>query len=254
MAHLPEQRCFLLHGSLAAALFAGLALAACAGGSGASGTTPSAAPAPPALPAEPQALFAQLEQRLLDSEALAIAFDVASSPPFQSALTGTLETGANQRADLAFHGTFGSETVDVSLSADGSVMTLEHGAVAQRRQDIPPALREGLLLGLTRMGLLHNMAMLIASRPPDGTDGHFRDWVQVTGFAWAGEQSIAGRRAAGIHFRIIVGGEPAGEATLWVDASTGLPLLREQTVDFSAGSMSVTERYPRFELRAPAGG
>lgn len=266
-----EQRSIFQGGALATALLAGLALTACAGGrasgpsqplepsqpsqpSGApqaAETSTSTEPAAPALPAEPQALFAQLEARLLDSEPL-VTFDIESSPPFETALAGTLEVGARQRASMAFQGKFGDQAVDVALSTADGDMTLRHGSAERLRQAIPPALKEGLVLGLTRMGLLHNMAMLVAARPPDGTDGQVRDWVQVTDLAWADERSIEGRRAVGIRFRILVRGAPAGEASLWVDAGTGLPMLREQRVDFAEGSMTVTERYPRFELRAPA--
>lgn len=79
-------------------------------------------------------------------------------------------------------------------------------------------------------------------------EGGVREWVQVVDLELGEPETIEGREARPISFRIVVAGSPSGEATLWVDVATGYPLLREQTVRFESGSMQVTERYELEEL------
>ena len=61
----------------------------------------------------------------------------------------------------------------MSISTDTTVVT---GAT-------PPALNEAIVIGLTRMGHLHNIAVLTGGLPPDHSDGGAADWVRVANFA-----------------------------------------------------------------------
>ena len=237
---------------LAAALAAAMGTPACAR---------QAAPAPIAMdapapgradaPADPRALFDALEQRLLRSERVHVELTVTSDAVFPSDLAGTLALGPGHAVALVFAGTFGEDAQEIELSASDATMALRAGGADGFRQETPPALREGLLIGLTRMGLLHNMAMLIAGQPPDRTDGTVRDWVQVSGFATGPTAAVEGRSARPVRFDIAVSGQPVGEATLWLDTQTGLPVARDQMVRFPDGEMRVRERYLRFDVAAP---
>lgn len=93
-----------------------------------------------------------------------------------------------------------------------------------------------MLIGLTRMGILHNLARLIAEAAPDHADSGVREWATVDDFAADPEDPAA------LSFAITVAGTPAATARLQLDAA-GLPLLRQQTVRFPGGEMRVTERY-----------
>ena len=63
-------------------------------------------------------------------------------------------------------------------------------------------------------------------------------------------ETVSGGPALPITFGLVVSGQPAGEATLWFDESTGLPVQREQTVDFETGMMTVTEVYEFEDIPA----
>jgi hypothetical protein len=109
-------------------------------------------------------------------------------------------------------------------------------------QPTTPALREAVVIGMTRMGVLHNVARLMQGGGPDHADGTVRQWLEPHDF-----RLVKG----GVAYRLRVGGREAGDVRLTL--SNGLPRTRLQTVHFPNGDMRVTERYrfaPRIS-RAP---
>ena len=101
---------------------------------------------------------------------------------------------------------------------------------------------------MTRMGLLHNLAMLSSGSPPDRIDGSVSKWVRPGDIRKGASASIDGRDADSLEFTVIVDGQPSGEVVLWLDAESGLPIGREQLVHFSQGDMKVTERYTSISV------
>ncbi len=157
-----------------------------------------------------------------------------------SSLMGTLVLTLGNVMRLQAKGEFAQTPIDVSLESDGQ--RLVGGTTADAIEvDTPPALHEAMVIGLTRMGLLHNLAMLTGDAGPDHAEGGVQDWVQVSNFAPAvGLENATDVR---ITFDLIVAGTPSGSATLFLDGETGLPVAREQTVQFDTGEMRVLERY-----------
>ena len=157
-----------------------------------------------------------------------------------SSLVGTLVLTRGNVMRLQAKGEFAHTPIDASLESDGQ--TLEGGATPDAiNMDTPPALHEAVAIGMTRMGLLHNLAMLTGNAAPDHAEGGVQDWVQVSNFAPAvGLENASDVR---ITFDLIVAGTPSGSATLFVDGATGLPVAREQTVQFDTSEMRVLERY-----------
>lgn len=214
---------------------------------------PAAAPAPdyevvPISTAEEaaagaEAAFAALEERLL-SAPVAMRFHITSEGAFASELAGTLRMEGDV-ARLEARGTFGADSARLHLAADADSV---RGGNGERifAGPTPPALREALALGLTRMGLLHNLARLVAASPPDHAEGGAGEWVGTEGHAW-----VEGGEAGEMRFGIVVDGTDVAEATLRLDPATGLPAVRTQTVRFPGGEMRVVERY-EWEA-APAG-
>jgi hypothetical protein len=202
----------------------------------------AAGPALSACGGDPGREFAQLEQELLRRPELQVSFHITSQGAFAAELEGVLTLGAGSGTSLVAEGTFGDEPVTLSLSASEGQMS---GGSQERtfQEPLPNGMREALVIGLTRMGLLHNLARLVAGSPPDRADGSVREWVQVRNVAWEpGRGDIPGSR--GLRFDIWVGGRAAGEGTLWLDVDgEGPPVLREQIVRFPGGEMRVTERY-----------
>lgn len=212
-----------------------LLLAACAGGAEA--------------PQDPATAFAQLEEALLAAPAIRLPYEIVADGAFQASLRGTLLVSQGNRLRLEGAGTFGGDSVDLALISDGSRMQWRVGDHTEE-QPTPDALNQAVLLSLTRMGLLHNLARLTAAAPPDRADGTITQWVQVSDFAAAPARHGDPPGSYGIAFRMTVGGEPAGETTLSLEAETGTPVVRTQTVDFEAGEMVVVEWYGDVDLDA----
>lgn len=233
----------------------GLASAwACAAGS----TVGSAAPAGPVEPASaisapadarapaargepepektPETVFSELERRLAQRP-LRLRFEATSEGAFEAAMTGELAIA--DEVELSVTGRFGELAVDSRLWTQGD--RLRAGPRGAPTLDVPrpPELEAALVIGLVRMGVLHNVARLVAGAPPDHGDGGVTDWVQAIDLAHATPPDGAGD---GLRFGLVVAGQPSGSAALWLDAH-GLPRWREQTVEFPGGQMRVVERY-----------
>lgn len=184
-------------------------------------------------------VFAGLEARLLSAGSLEFAYDITAEGAFTAALSGNFKV-RDELADIAARGTFGGAPVVLQLTADATQMT---GGNAERtfRAPRPHELKPALVVGLTRMGLLHNLARLTAAAAPDRAEGGVREWVEVRDVAWSSEVNDA--RDIGLTFSIHVSGQRAGRATLVLDRATGLPHTRRQEVSFPGGTMNVVERY-----------
>lgn len=103
------------------------------------------------------------------------------------------------------------------------------------------------------MGVLHNLAMLVGGAPPDHAAGGVEDWVQTVDHRRPVPSGPPpGPDGEAVTFGLVVGGEPSGTATLWLD-DRGVPVRREQTVEFPEGVMRVVERYEVLGS-VPAGG
>ncbi len=214
-------------------------LAACARGRVVQPADVSAVSFTPVAAAE---LFEALEARLMEGP-VELRYRVTSEGAFAAELEGGLRMEGRQ-VELAGEGTFGGAAVSLHLVADADSMEMRSPG-GQVTQAVPPHLREALVIGLTRMGILHNLARLSAGHAPDRAGGGVREWVQVREVRLDQEESGAGEIR--MHFDIHVNGARTADATLWLDGATGLPLRREQVVRFPTGEMRVVERYG-FEL------
>lgn len=223
--------------ALTGVLVAQVALAGCGGGEPSSGDAGPEARAVEGIAPSPRERFAEVERMLLDASVVEMDFEVTAEGAIEVALTGRLVLDADGGAALRAEGVFAGAPTEVTLTADregtrfGAVEAPTEGAAL-------PAVREALLVGLTRMGVLHNVARLTAGTPPDHADGGVEEWVVVDGFTEA--EAEAG--AAAVAFDLTVAGEPSGSATLELDAEDR-PVERRQTVAFPGGEMRVTERY-----------
>ncbi len=188
---------------------------------------------------DPETFFADLEARWLQDPESRIDFRITAEGTFTAALEGELFLGEGNEVALRSEGTFGSDSVSLSLEvAEGQMI----GGNNERRfeEPVPAGLREALVIGLTRMGLVHNLARLVSGAPPDQADGTVWAWVQGRAFDWVAQESAGGRR--GVSFQVWVEEQAAADAVLWLDAG-GWPVAREQTVRFPSGEMRVHEAY-----------
>lgn len=194
------------------------------------------------------ALLAQLEQRLLGAQRVAIEATIEASGVIPARLAGRIELLDRNRASVAYAGSFAGKSADLALQADGRLAHLKSGAQG-RAEPVGGETNRAVLLGLTRMGLLHNLARVSALAGVEHAQGGIEQWVRLdafrpTTFAQGGE--LAGTMSFG--FDVVVAGNAAASARLWIDPGTGLPRRRQQTVRFAQGEMTVVENYTRFEV------
>lgn len=221
--------------------------------------TATPAPAPTEVPADaapepPDAVLAALESRLLGAERVHLVFEVESRGPIVSDLRGILVVGPGGRALLEAQGTFAGAAGVARLECDGERMRGTSGAA---RLDLPcPAgLGPALLIGLVRMGVLHNVARAWSAKPPDRADVEPGAAPSAAMDAWVSTVDHHRPTATGgeathfetIAFDVVVDGAPVGDAALHLDAD-GNPTSREQTVRFPEGDMTVVERYEAVEI------
>ena len=199
-------------------------LLACSAGAGGNSTAD----------ADPSAAFTGLEERLLTARTVRLEYRVTATGAFEADLMGALEI-EGEAIRLTSQGHFAGEPAELRLESDGASYTFGN-ASGGGTADQPAHLREAIVIGFTRMGILHNLARLTGAAPPDHADGGVRDWVTVNSL----RVDTAAPRS--VSFDLTVSGEPSGSASLELDENGG-PVRRLQTVAFPDGEMQVIESY-----------
>lgn len=202
--------------------------------------------APPiSEPIDPAARFSALEARLLESGTVRFNFHVTAEGAVEADIRGALDISDSGGTWLKGEGHFGGQPVDLKLRTTGDSLNFgngPHGLTTQK----PSSLNEAILIGFTRMGILHNLARLTAPAPPDHAEGGVHQWVVASRFTNDAADSGA------VVFDLTVAEEPAGFASLRLD-STGSPVVRRQTVQFPTGEMHVVEQYSAFVIKPSPG-
>lgn len=193
--------------------------------------------AAPAVEKTAAETLAALEERLLADDELVFGFDITADGAVEARLAGTFDA-AWPGVELEASGAFAGAPATLALEANGGRLRLE--STDETTVTRPPRLREALVLGLTRMGLLHNLAVLTGGGPPDHADGGVREWVEPVDVTFAAPDDDTTRVLV---FTIRVAGKDTATAHLVLDGATGLPRRREQTVEFPQGEMHVVETY-----------
>ena len=195
---------------------------------------------------DPAALITQLEVRLLAAQHVAIEATIESHGVIPSNLKGRSELFDRNRATWSYAGDFAGQPAELSLASDGRALDMKSGTRAEQGP-VGPESNRALLIGLVRMGLLHNLARLSGLAAPDHAQGGVEQWVRLDSFrptTYAIGGDLEGMMSFG--FDLVVAGNTSGSARLWLDPATGLPRRRQLTVRFPQGDMTVTEDYTRF--------
>lgn len=185
--------------------------------------------------------FARLEARLLAAESLALSGTAIAQGVVTAELDFSLHATKAGWVDFRIQGLFMSETVDRRFTSNSEVQCVAE--VAESRRVTAPYLWEALILGLTRMGIMHNMALLVNGSGPDFADEGLHNVVGFQSFANLDELGA-------IAWQVVFRGQPTAMAHLWI--RDGLPTRREQRVSFAEGDMRVDEAYHVFELNPDA--
>jgi hypothetical protein len=143
------------------------------------------------------------------------------------------------------------------LACDGSKLRGGSDITAGKTFEIaaPSDLRSGLLVALSRMGLMHNIARLTGNQPPEKTDGTVFKWLEVKNAAFAkdhapdtpqanAELKQNDKKLMVVFYKLTVEGKAgAADVELWIDTKSNLPTYRLITVHFPRGDMIVSEKY-----------
>lgn len=185
-----------------------------------------------AASAQPSVRFTEMEQSLLDAKTLSLSFNVYATGAVEADITGSLRKQASGDIEFTAKGDFAGQHIDLIAALQDD--HFEYGTRAAPLSVEPPSeLWQALVIGLTRMGVLHNIANLSAGAMPDHAQGGVTDWVEATNIEQI-DRSFA--------FDIVVSGTPSGSATLSFDQA-GRTGVRFQTVAFPGGEMRVEEQY-----------
>jgi hypothetical protein len=186
-----------------------------------------------------------LERRLQEAKRVEIAFDIQSEGTVVSQLRGTLVWTRDGELRLDATGEFGGKPQQLELRADAETLEVRVAGELRHTGPRPSKLIEALVLGFTRQGLLHNLAMAVGGQPPSFADGGFDEWMRVVEPQLRPPEGLGSDEASPLEFQLEIEGQHVADATLWLRADE-LPLERRQTVEFPEGQMKVVERYSKF--------
>jgi hypothetical protein len=192
-------------------------------------------------------VMSALESRLVAAPAVRIKYSIVSRGVVVSNFQGSLLVQRGNRVKLEATGMLDEKPSRPTLTSDGRAM---QGGSNDKTfaTETPRALGEAMLLGVTRMGLLHNLIVVSGGAPPDGSDGSIKNFASVSHVARGANEPMNGVEAERYDFKVIVRGKPMGDATLWIDPRTGAPLKRHQVTHFPDGELTVDETYEFFTL------
>lgn len=220
-----------------------LAACGCDRSSG-SGDQPTAAPATEANASTPRAAFDRSEAILASDAPLSATCTLSASGAVTANLQALLSLGPGNRVNLTVTGDFGGEPVDAELATDGTETFITKDGETNSA-NTPTEIREAVAIGMTRMGLLHNAAMLVEGQLPDHADGGVREWVETENHRITTPE---GDETEVLTFDLVVAGGVPATATLEFDAEAR-PTHRTQEVSFAEGTMTVAEDCQWQEVR-----
>jgi SAM-dependent methyltransferase len=157
--------------------------------------------------------LAQAEEQFLRAEGQRVEFEVSADGAFTAALHGQVSLGDGNALLLEASGVFGGDSVSVWLDASEELMSWGNRENRSERMR-PPGLRDAVVVGFVRMGVLHNLARLVTGAPPDRMDGDVRSWVEAEDPEWVSRDPEVGE--AGLSFGIQVEGS---RREWWLEAA-----------------------------------
>jgi hypothetical protein len=176
-------------------------------------------------------LFTDMETRLLRAKTLELHAVLTTTGAVESEAKADLYLGEGQRAHFAARGTFQGTKFDALYVSDGTQAWVR-GAPATKA---PPEVRDAFVRGLTAMGLMHNVAVLVGGGGPDHAEGGVHEFVKA-------DRPRLAPEGLAVDLDVVVRGKQMGEARLVLDQE-GRPKQRAQTVHFETGEMMVVEQY-----------
>lgn len=192
--------------------------------------------------ADPAEVLEKVERRLLAARDVTASCQIEATGAVAVAVKADLWLGSPKEHRLEVKGTFAGTSGEWGLDhkEPTSLLSMTHEGAPGSTNIIqtPQAMREALVYGFTRMGLLHNISRLLGGELPDHAEGGAAQWVETAGHRWE-PSTPEGNPVIG--FEIAVAGANTAAATMTFGPD-GLPIERHQRVEFDSGTMEVVER------------
>lgn len=187
-----------------------------------------------------ESMFQQFESRLLAAESIRFDFQITAEGAIEVDISGSFELIQQDQIHILGTGSFAGSTVNLSLHLQANQLQMSNGN-EETTMTRPKEVENALLIGWTRMGILHNLAKLLSASAPDHADGNVHTWVVVANLQETSTSSATST------FDLVVDGTPSGAASITWNAA-GLPMERHQTVHFPDSEMHVMERYSQVQI------
>lgn len=204
----------------------------------------AAGPRPVPSEATPAERLTLCETATLGAKAVA-SFEIDAQGVHQARFTGTLELTGSNALQLGAEGKFDREDVRVDLeSMRGDInRSVTRGASVNSHHLAPaPALGEAVVVGLVRMGLLHNLVRLALDADVSNAEGGLREELKVDNVRAVGVEEVDGEKCHRVDYSLQVG-PVKGDATLCIADATALPLQRRLVAHFAEGDLTATEHF-----------
>lgn len=201
----------------------------------------------------PEKVISAMEASLLKIKNRKLKFRTEATGAIAATFEGEVIFKKGNVIDYRTAGKFLGKEHKLFLLSDGA--RLRGGSEAKPFESACPAeLRSGILIGMSRMGLMHNIARLSGNQPPERTDGTVTKWLGIVEPKFAKDHAPDTPQAGAelkhndkklmvVFFKLSVDGKNTGDVELWIDTKTNLPSYRAITVHFPQGDMFVTEKY-----------
>jgi hypothetical protein len=202
----------------------------------------------------PEKVLSAMEANLMKIKNRKVKFRTEATGALTGAFEGEIVFKKNNVMEYRTSGKFGGKDYKLFLSCDDA--KLRGGSEDKPFEiDAPPGLRSGILIGMSRMGLMHNISRLISNKPPDRIDGTVFKWLTAQEPKFTKDHDPdtpqAGAQLKQNNKKLIVvfyklgveDNKNAGDVELWIDTKSNLPTYRLITVHFPKGDMIVSEKY-----------
>jgi hypothetical protein len=185
----------------------------------------------------PEKVLAAMETNLLKIKNRKLKFRTEATGALTGAFEGEIVFKKDNIIDYRTAGKFGGKEYKLFLTCDNAL--LRGGTEGKPfEMDAPPGLRSGIVIGLSRMGLMHNISRLISNKPPDHIDGTVFKWLVVQNPSFAKEHAPDTPQAGAelkqkdkklmvVFYKLgVEDNKNAGDVELWIDTKTNLPTCR----------------------------
>ncbi len=202
----------------------------------------------------PEKVLTAMETNLLKLKNRRLKFRTEATGAISAAFEGEAVFKKGSVMEFRTAGKFAGKDYKLFLDCDGAKL---RGGFADKpfEIDCPGGLRSGIVIGMSRMGLMHNISRLVSNKPPERIDGTVFKWLEVSDLKFAKDHAPDTPQAGAalkhkdkklmvVFFTLgVEGAKNAGDVELWIDTKTNLPAYRSITVHFPQGDMFVTEKY-----------